>query len=823
MHQERGATFFGILGQDVRFALRMFHRNRAFTTLAVLTIALGIGPNTAIFSTIYGLLWGPREATKFDRTVILWSKHGSEQGYGDRGNIHVSPRDYLEWKRQTSSFAGMGAVTQRDMNLDDQAQNPQRITIQSYTPGLMTVTGMPIMMGRDFVAEEGAPGKDHEVILGHKLWQQRYNSDPHILGKQIRLDDGPYTIVGVRPPGETDRRLEQLWTCLVVDPTLPDQDERYLTVLAVLKPGVTADQAQAEMNTISRRLALLFPKSDAGWTVDVKSSASSWIDQRTLTNLLLLMGTVVLVLLIACVNVSNLLLARGASRQNEVAARLALGASRSQIFRQFLTESLMLSVMGGLLGTGLGWIIIKVFLALLPPYALNPNAQVGLNLPVLLFTVGATLLAGIVFGCAPAWSTARLDLNEALKSGGRAGMRRGRHGLGRALVVLELTIALTLLATAELVLQRLWSQTHTDFGVRIDHILTFQLPLSRGRFPNPRQATEYNHLLLDKMRAIPGVESVAAVYGVPLTAMSPAHLPFTITGMPARETSPPPVILRMVSPGFFQTFGVQLRHGRYLTEEDRVGTLPVVMVNEKFVRNYLSGVDPLVREIVVGGGERGPDPPLKVRIVGVFRDIDNAEEFGSVTTPEMVLPMTQYPQPFTTLAIRTSGDPESMVKSITAAVHTIDSSLPLTKVETMDQIIRERLGFNRFEAWVYGTFAGLALVLCAVGIYGLMTFVVSQRTPELGIRMALGASRGSILAMVLSEGARLALVGLVFGFAGAFFGDRIMQTSLYGSGSMSLLAIVLVGMGLLGVVLLACVIPAHRAARVDPMVALRSE
>jgi len=282
--------------QDVRFAWRQLRKSLGFTAVAVITIALGIGPNTAIFSVVYGQLWGPREG-KGDpsRRIVIWSRHGKEQGYGDRGAIHVSPRDYLEWKRQATSFEGIGAVIQTDMNLDDQTQNPQRITIQSYTPGLMTLSGIPLMMGRDFLPEEGTPGKEHELILGHKLWKERYNSDPHIVGKQVRLDNVPYTVVGVRIPGESDRRVEQIWTCLVVSPNQPDQDQRFLTVVGRLKDGVTAQQAQAEIDTISQRLAQMYPRSDAGWSADVRLNIDSWNDQRTMTNLWLLMATVSLV------------------------------------------------------------------------------------------------------------------------------------------------------------------------------------------------------------------------------------------------------------------------------------------------------------------------------------------------------------------------------------------------------------------------------------------------------------------------------------------------------------------------------------------------
>jgi putative ABC transport system permease protein len=387
----------------------------------------------------------------------------------------------------------------------------------------------------------------------------------------------------------------------------------------------------------------------------------------------------------------------------------------------------------------------------------------------------------------------------------------------------EFALALTLLAGAELTLHRLWNQMHADFGVRIDHVLTFDLPLAMGRLTTMQQMTEYNRVLLEKLQAVPGVEHVAAVQGVPLTAMNPMHLPFTIAGKHFPETTPPPPIaIRLVSPDFFQTFGVQLRKGRTFKEQDRADSVRVAMVNEKFVSTYLAGMEPIMQEILLGGDRPG-HPPLRFQIVGVFRNIDNAEEFGSATNPEMMCPLAQFPQPLRSMAVRTSSDPEGAIKSFAAAVHSIDPELPLAHVETMQQIIHERLGFDRFEAWVYGSFAGLALLLCAVGIYSLMAFVVSQRTPELGLRMALGASRSSVVQLILREGCKLAIVGLAFGVAGAYYSDRVMQASLYGTRAMNMGPIIVVGVVLLGVAVLACVVPARRAASVDPMVALRSE
>jgi len=799
-------------GNNIRFAFRMLRRSPAFMVGAVLVIALGIGPNTAMFSAIYSIFLAPAPWSGKGEMVVLWSR---SQGHGmirgtvdgmDRTRVHVSARDFEEWKRQGKSFQGFAAARQKTVTLNDESRQPERIPIESYTPGYLTMLGYRMQLGRDFLPEEGINGNRHVAILSNRLWRQRFGADPHIPGKRIRLDGEAFSVVGVTAPGEIDNRAEPLWTALTARQDDAGQDDRILTVLAQLKPGVTIAQAQAEMDAIAGRLAGQYPKSDSGWAVRVEPYRNDWLNPRARANLWLLMGAVTLVLLISCVNVANLLLARGGAREKEMTIRTSLGATRGQLIRQLLTESLVLFALGGAAGVAMSWGILRTFLALLPKYAAPTYAPVSLSVPALLFAMAITLMAGVAFGCAPARRMSRAD----------AGRMRFRNRFAKSLVVAEFALTLMLLAAAGLVLRTFWDRTHLDLGIRTDHVVTFEVPVTRDRFPASASIEPFYRELIGRIGAIPGVMGASAV-SVGLLDEA-GVLPFTIVGRPA---NPPQMAgFRVATDGFVETFGVRMARGRAFTSRDRPESELVAMVNERFVAQYLNGRDPLVESLTLPVQL----PAGRRRIVGVFHDIQNSAQIGREDLPEVYVPFAQVPLRFMALAVRTGGDPAGMTRAIAAAVHSVDPEMPLANVRTAAQIVGERLGFDRFEALVYGTFAGLALVLACAGIYGVMAFIVSQRTREVGVRIALGAERWAIMRLVLGEGLVLAGAGLLVGLGCAWWVGRVVAAALYAAkvaGEAG--TAVVVGAVLLGCGALACAIPARRAAGVDPMVALRDE
>lgn len=538
------------------------------------------------------------------------------------------------------------------------------------------------------------------------------------------------------------------------------------------------------------------------------------------------MGGVGFLLLIACGNVANLVLAKGTTRLKEVAVRTSLGASRWQVFSQFLTESLVLAVLGGALGIGLGVAMIRIMMAKMPPNTLPSEADVTLNLPVLFFTLLATTVAGILFGCAPAWHASRIDPNETLKEGGRSGTSAGHHRLRRSLVIGEFALALTLLAGAGLAIHSFWNLARVDPGFRTEHLLTFNLPVPEKRLTQAEQIVAYYRQLVERIESLPGVVRAEAATGMPLQGTN-FGMPFTIVGAPplADPSARPGAGFEMVTPGFFQTFGIQMTKGRAINDQDTATSVRVAVVNETFVKRYFSGVDPLTQHIMVEQlipGVTKLGPPLEWQIVGVFRNIHNGGLRGD-GFPEIDVPFAQSPWPQTSMAVRTTGDPAQMSKSIAAAVHTVDPDLALANIKTMDQIVSESLVGDQFVTALFVSFASVALVLAAIGIYGVMAFTVAQRTHEIGLRMALGATQDHVLGLILKEGIILAAIGLGLGLVGACFVGRAMRGVLYGVGTIDVAAFSAVAFTLFIAALLACYVPANKASKVDPMIALRYE
>jgi putative ABC transport system permease protein len=809
---------FMIIGQNLRYSVRILMKKPGFTSMAALTLALGIGATTAIFSVVYATLFESLPYPKPEQLVMVWSKF-------DQRRNSVSTGDYQEWKRRSASFQHLEAWSGATFNVAT-AERPEQVQAALMTPGFFRMTGTPMWLGRDFLAEEGEVGKDHVVVMTHRIWSQYFDADPKIIGQQIRMNGEPYTVVGVASPGIRDRQPSQLMLPLAFKPEQVNHQMRWLRVMGRLKEGVSLQQANAELQAISRQLAVEFPQSNTGWDASVEPLQNNFIPEKTVKNLWLLLGAVGFLLLIGCVNIANLLLARSTTRQREVAIRAALGATRSQLFGQFLTESLVLAIIGGALGIFLGKLIINGILAILPYQMLPSEADVRISIPVLLFTLFATLFTGILFGCTPAWQASRLDLNEALKQGSRTGLSGRGRGVRRALVVVEFALALTLLTGGGLALRSFWNLTRLDLGVRTDHILTFYLPVPQSRFKETERVGPYYRQLLEKIESIPGIESATLTTHIPLRGNGFGQS-FRIVGAPpvdpgGRQNA----AFQMVTPGYFKTLGIRVLKGRQFTEQDTATSASVAMVNETFANQYLSRGDPLAQRIVApqlipGSPQGGPD--IEWRIVGVFHNTRSGEGLRSGDVPVIYLPFWQNPWPRVSVAVRTAGDPESIMRSLAAAINSVDPDLPLAGVKTMDQILGESLSFDRFGLALYGSFATLALLLAGIGIYSVMAFAVAERAQEFGVRMALGAARGQILSLVLREGVTLALFGLGLGLGGAYLVGRTMKSTLYGVSALDVRAFSAVAVTLIIAALLACCVPARRAAKVDPIVALRSD
>ena len=808
-----------MLWSDLKFAVRGLIGAPGLSAAAVLALALGIGPNTAIFSIVYATLLAPLPYPNPDQLVRISPMVGDSRS-------GTSPAEYFEWKERATSFQSLEAFWPgRALNLA-MPDAPERVVARQVTPGGHRMLSEGVWLGRDFRPDEDQPGKQHVVILTHRLWRERFGADRDIIGRDIRMDAVPYTVVGVLAPGNwEDRTPANVWIPISLTPgEVANRHFRPLIVDGRLKAGVTIEQAQQEMNIIAADQARRFPDSNAGRTVRVVPLDTAIVDsRRTLagaplrTLLWSLLAAVSFVVLMACVNVANLLLSRGATREHETAIRAALGATRGRLVRLALIEGALLAAVGGALGVLASAWILQGILLMLPPFTLASTVDPRLNLPVLFFAVGATMFAGALCGSAQAWQAGRTNFNETLKQASRNATGHGRRRLRHALVVVEFALAVTLLAGAGLMIVSFWNRTRVDLGIGTDHILTFGLPVNNTRFSSAAEIDGFYRQLLEKLHAVPGVAEASVSSGLPLLGVGVPRA-FSVVGQPEDQRSlRPSVGVRTVTPGFFETFGIRMVQGRPLTDRDGASAQRVAVVNERFVRLFLNGQDLVGQRVAIDeSGSR-----VEWHIVGVFRDVSNGEQFGEPKAPEMYVPFAQSPGPPAMLAVRTTTRPELLRSSLAAAVNTVDPTLPLVDVRTMEQIVGERLAPDGFNIVMYGGLAALALVLATLGIYAVMAFTVVQRTAEIGLRMALGAGHNQVRLQILREGATLAAGGLVLGLGGAYALGRAMQAMLSGTGALNVPVVLVASLVLFGAALVACYVPARRASAVDPLIALR--
>ncbi|MGH9161310.1 MAG: ABC transporter permease [Vicinamibacteraceae bacterium] len=829
-----------VLWPDLRVAVRGLMKAPGFSVAAIAALALGIGPNTAIFSIVYATLLAPLPFPDPDQLVRVSPMVGDSQS-------RTSPAEYLEWKERATSFQSLEAFWPgRALNLAT-PDAPERVLAREVTPGGHRFFGEGVWLGRDFRADEDQPGKQHVVLLSHRLWRERFGADPAIIGRDIRMDSIPYTVIGVLRPGTWDRTPARLWIPLSLTPDeVANRRFRPLIVDGRLKPGVTIEQAQQEMNSIAAALARRFPDSNTGRTVRVESHHTAILNagNRVIagaelhTLLWVLLAAVSFVVLIACVNVVNLLLSHGAMRERETAIRAAHGATRGRLVRPAMIEGLVLATAGGALGVLSSVWILQGILAMLPPQTLAAVADPRLNLPVLLFALGTTMFSGVLSGSAQAWQASRTNINETLKQAGRRTTGEGRRRLRHALVVVEFALAITLLSGAGATILSFWNRTQVDLGVRTDDILAFGLPVNDERFSSAAEIDGFYRQLLERVQAVPGVVQATVSTGLPLLGIG---LPteFSVVGQPEDPRSLRPTVgVQMVSPEYFETFGIRMMRGRALSDRDTRSAQPVAVVNERFVTLFLEGRDPIGQRVAIddivpdtgnrvfaGQPARGRASASRVEwhIVGVFRDVSNFEEFGEPRAPQIYVPFPQSPRPQAIVAVRATTNPEALLPGLAAAVQAVDSELPLTDVGTMDQVVSVRLAPDRLNIALYGRLAALALLLAALGIYAVMAFTVAQRAPEIGLRMALGAGHSQVRLQILREGVTLAAGGLALGIVGAYALGRALQAMLYGTGALNLSVVLVVGLVLLSTALVACYVPARRASAVDPLIALRQE
>jgi putative ABC transport system permease protein len=825
VYEVRGGGMLETLWQDLRYGARMFLKQPGFTLIAVLTLALGIGANTAIFSVVNAVLLRPLPYAEPERLAQVYEAN-AQQGY-DR--FAFSLANFVDHRDQQTGFEQMAAYFRRDANLTG-AGEPERVQVAVVSASFFPLLRVQPLLGRGFLTEEETPGKHRVAVLSYGLWQRRFGADPRILNQPVTLSGNVYTVVGVLPanfqfpdpfgnnPLSEAAPKVDLLTPLAYDPKdLGDRGSHFLSVLARLRPGVELAQARTELRAIAGRLEEQYPDRNKGWTVNVFALQDEVV--RTVRPaLLLLLAAVAFVLLIACANVSNLLLARAAARQKEMAVRLALGAPRARLLRQLLTESLLLALAGGAAGLALAYWATRAFISF-SPASVPRTDEIRLDGTALLFTFGITLLTGVAFGLLPALQASKPDVHPTLKEGGRqGGNRAGRPRTRRLLVVAEVALSLLLLIGGGLMIRTFISFQRVNPGFRTDNLLTMKLALPSTKYREPQQQAAFYQQVIERVRALPGVQGVGAVSDLPLA--EGGVYTFRIEGRPSASAQDDPVaVWRAISPDYFRTMGMRLRRGREFTEHDQPGAVEVIVINETMAASFWPGEDPIGKRIQIYD-DREPMPWRE--IVGVVNDTKQTG-LDAPTRPEIYVPFSQRPRAAMTLIAHTAAGPEQLADAMRAAVRAVDPEQPVYRVSTMEQFFSAEVAAPRATMFLMGALAVAALILAAVGIYGVMAYAVTQQTHEIGIRMALGATQRDALRLVIGQGMTLALIGEVIGFAGAFALTRLMTSLLFGVSATDPATFTVIALLLTGVALLACYIPARRATKVDPLVALRYE
>ena len=796
---------------DLRYSLRQVLKNPGFFVVAVAALALGIGANTAIFSAVEALLLRPLPYFQPDRLVMVWDD-SSFIGFPDNT---PAPANFVDWKSQNTVFSDMAARQGSSMSLTGDGA-PEQLFGQRVTTNFFDVLGVQPALGRVFTPEEDK-AKEHVVLLSYGLWQRRFGGDRSIVGRYVLLNNGPTKVLGVMPKGFFFREKNvDYWTPLYFTPERwAQRGNHFLNVVARMKPGVTLKQAQSEMNTIAVRLQKQYPETNAKVGVNVVPMQQDFAGD-TKDGLLVLQVASVFVLLIACSNLANLLLARSAGRRREMAVRIALGATRGQITVQMLSESLLLSVAGGALGLAVGQACWSAFGALVPPQIGQAGFQIDGR--VLLFTMAISIAAGVLFSIAPAFRASDVSLQEALKDGGRSGESRNGMKLRDGLVVTQFGLAFALLVCAGLMIQTIWNLRKQDLGFRADHLLTMAVPLPDPKYDTKDKRRSFYNNVAAGVRALPGVKGADFISDAPFTANGDTY-GYVVEGEPPLQPGEVnDALYREVTPHYFETIGAKLLDGRFLQDSDREGGQLVIVVNEFFANRHWRGQNAVGKRIRLND----KDDPWRT-VAGVVQDMRDRGLLLSMK-PAIYIPVDQVkPDTYSNLVVRTAMEPTSAVKAVESAVWAVDSQQPVTLVRTMDELIEADVADRTRPMILLGVFAGLALLLACIGVYGVLAYAMAQRTREIGVRMALGAKPLDITRMVLGRGMALSAIGLLAGAALAAALGGLLRSLLFG--------VTLIAPGIYGataatlalVAMAACVIPAHRASRVDPVVALRNE
>ncbi|MGH9841026.1 MAG: ABC transporter permease [Blastocatellia bacterium] len=800
--------------QDLRYGARMLLKKPGFTLIAVITLALGIGANTAIFSVVNALLLRPLPYHEPERLVMLAEKSR------DGGRLTVPYPNFEDWRTRAQSFEAMAAVRTWAWNLTG-VDKPVQLRGRTVNWNFFQVLGVAPQLGRSFVAEDDRYGAARTALLSNGLWKERFGGDVNVIGKKLLLSGEPYEVIGVAPPGFEYFRADDVYVPigLFLQPNSALMDRGSSAApyaVARLKPGVTPEQANSEMDALGKQLAQEYPAVNSGKSA-MALRLQDVMSENVRQSLWILLGAVGFILLIACVNVANLLLVRAADRQKEIAVRLALGAGRARLIRQLLSESLLIAALGGAVGLLAGSWMLDGLLALAPEN--TPNlSRVGLDQTVLLFTMGIAVLTSLLSGLLPAWQASRVELQTALKEGGRSAAGSSRERVRKTLLVVEVSLALVLLAGAGLLVRSMYNLLRVDPGFNPDNLLTMRLAPTGEAYTAPRLRAFYDECLA-RVSALPGVRAAALTLSLPIDGSNWNSIFIAADKPVPPRPDLPNSAFAPVSANYFEAMGIRLLKGRGFTSADREDSVKVVVINETLARRIWPGEEYIGKRLKQGWPE-SQSPWLEV--VGVVADVKlNGVERN--TPMQAYLPLTQLQSSSVGLVVRTVGNPSAMAAAVERAIHEVDKDLPVSRVRTMDQMLGNALAQRRLTLTLLASFAVLALLLAALGIYGVIAYSVRQRTHEIGVRMALGAQARDVLRLVIGQGLRLALIGIAVGLAGTFALTRWMETLLFGVPPTDAATFGVVAVLLAIVAVVACWIPARRATKVDPMVALRCE